>query len=326
MKVSIIVPVYNVEKYLERCVNSLVNQGLDFNDYEILLVNDGSTDNSLPIANRLKEKYENIKVFTQENQGLSGARNTGLDKAIGDYVMFIDSDDYLKPNSISKLLKNVQEQDLDVCHFNLSVMKPDGSFIDDQLYRLQYETIYTGKQIIKDGQLIGSVCSNIYKRSVFEENGLRFTLGITHEDVEFTPRLFAQVRRVMIVDIAPYVYFYNNDSLSTAPSLEKRNKYICDTVLVVNKTRKFANEQMDSELKQILNARCNSSIIGTLWQMFKDNTIPLSIVKNFMSLAKQYGEYPVKGKTESWKSNCMKLVFNNARFYCLLFKFKRICH
>lgn len=326
MKLSIIVPIYNVEKYLERCVVSLINQDISLSDYEIILVNDGSTDNSLSVAYAIQKKYEIVKVLSQENQGLSGARNTGLDNAKGEYLMFIDSDDYLKPNCLGALLTKCKKHDLDVCHYKLAVMKPDGKIVDDTFVGLEFDKIYNGLQIIKDGQLIGSVCSNIYKRSIFETNKLRFTLGITHEDVEFTPRLFANVNKVMVVDAAPYVYFYNDNSLSTAPSFEKRKRYLCDTVIVVNNTRIFAKSLSDKELKQTLIERCNSSIIGSLWQMLNDKDIPVEIVDSFLNLAKQFGEYPVKGRTASWRTNFIKNLFNQRCLYIKLIKITRSCH
>ena len=104
MILSIIVPVYNVEKYLERCIESLIHQDIEPSDYEIIMVNDGSTDHSGIIAEQLTSKYENIILFNQRNQGLSGARNSGLKLCRGKYVMFVDSDDFLEKNSLMYLI------------------------------------------------------------------------------------------------------------------------------------------------------------------------------------------------------------------------------
>ena len=111
MKLSIIVPLYNVEKYIEKCILSLVNQ--DFRDYEIIVVNDGSPDESANIVNELKIKYPNVLLFHKENGGLSSARNFGLEKAKGEYVWFVDSDDWIEPDIISLLYKHVKESNLD---------------------------------------------------------------------------------------------------------------------------------------------------------------------------------------------------------------------
>ena len=112
IKVSVIVPVYNVEKYVKRAVESIIKQ--NFTDLEILLVNDGSTDNSLQEINLITEKYKNVKVFTQENQGVSSARNLGIKKAQGDYICFLDADDYLEDGVLNKFYSLCKENDLDV--------------------------------------------------------------------------------------------------------------------------------------------------------------------------------------------------------------------
>ena len=117
MQLSIIVPVYNVADYLAKCLDSLLAQDLPQNEYEIIVVNDGSTDNSGEIAQQYADKYANITLINQGNQGLSGARNTGIKCAKGDYIQFVDSDDYLEENVLGGLLKQVEKDNLDVLRF-----------------------------------------------------------------------------------------------------------------------------------------------------------------------------------------------------------------
>lgn len=107
MKLSIIVPVYNVEQYLPKCVSSLLNQGLKDEDYEILLINDGSTDHSLSLCTDYAERYANIRVFSQPNSGVGIARNKGIDNALGEYIAFVDSADYLLQNGMYEVLKPI---------------------------------------------------------------------------------------------------------------------------------------------------------------------------------------------------------------------------
>ena len=114
---SIIVPVYNVEEYLPHCINSLLDQGLTEKQYEIILVNDGSTDNSPVICQSYVDKYPFIHCYSQKNQGLSGARNTGMKHVKGKYVQFVDSDDFLQPNSIKAVLEAAEKYDADLAFF-----------------------------------------------------------------------------------------------------------------------------------------------------------------------------------------------------------------
>lgn len=313
MKLSVIVPVYNVEHYLERCVNSLLSQDLKNNEYEIILVDDGSTDNSAFIVNKLTNKIPNVKAIYKNNGGLSSARNAGVDVAKGDYLMFVDSDDYLERNVLGTLYHACKANNLDVCHFKMSVMKSDGNFFIDEFKNYNYNQIYNGFEVIREGSMIGSVCSNIYDHTIFKKNNLRFYEGITHEDVEFTSRLFCYVSRFMLLDICPYVYFFNPLSLSADTKIEKKTKYIYDEIIVSFLIRRFAESLSDYRIKRILNKRCNSSIVGRLIYFLRDKSIPKSVIESFIDLAKEYQEYPIKGKTLSWKTNLIKPFLNNEK-------------
>ena len=116
MKVSVIVPVYTTETYLEKWLDSIINQ--DFNDYEIIIINDGSTDDSNKIINKYVEKYSNIKAFNKQNGGLSSARNLGIEKANGKYLMFVDSDDYIEPNMCEIMINTIKKYNVDIVRCN----------------------------------------------------------------------------------------------------------------------------------------------------------------------------------------------------------------
>ena len=117
MRLSIIIPAYNVDQYLDRCIESCESQDIHQNDYEIIIVNDGSCDKSLNIANALANKYSNVNVISQENQGLSIARNTGMTLAKGNYIWFVDSDDYIVKNCVGSVLALCEKNDLDIPSF-----------------------------------------------------------------------------------------------------------------------------------------------------------------------------------------------------------------
>ena len=123
-KISVIIPVYNVKAYLEKCVESVVNQ--DFSDYEIILIDDGSSDGSENLCDRLGEKYPEIKVIHQENKGQGGARNTGIENASGEYLLFVDSDDYIKEDALSFLYKTATENGSDIVSFGMDFVEEDG--------------------------------------------------------------------------------------------------------------------------------------------------------------------------------------------------------
>ena len=146
MRFSIIVPVYNVEKYLSKCIQSLIDQ--DYNDYEILLIDDGSTDKSGIICEQYAKKYENIYVFHKKNGGLSDARNYGLQKALGDYILFVDSDDWIK--------KDILKEFSDIIENNKAVDVIETRFIE----------VYKNEEIVKDKKL------HSYAKSKFDRKKL----------------------------------------------------------------------------------------------------------------------------------------------------------
>lgn len=184
-KFSIIIPVYNVEFYLKECIDSVLLQ--DFQDYEIICVNDGSTDNSLEILKSFSDSR--IKIINQENQGLSCARNSGLDIALGQYVWFIDSDDKIAENSLSELNKLIDQKPYELIFFNAKVFfdnkeleeKGWSEYKRSSIGEIQSVSFFEKETINKS--LIVSACCYSFKRDVYKD--LRFIANIYHEDNPF---------------------------------------------------------------------------------------------------------------------------------------------
>lgn len=130
MRLSIIIPIYNVEKYIERCINSIFEQNLASEDYEVLLIDDETPDQSGEIAKKIAESRDNYHYIFQKNKGLGGARNTGILHAKGNYILFLDSDDWLDRNSIRELLNEVHQRDLDILIFNMKNVSSNGDITE----------------------------------------------------------------------------------------------------------------------------------------------------------------------------------------------------
>ncbi len=204
---SVIVPVYNVELYLDRCIKSLVNQSYD--NLEIILVNDGSTDNSLKICKEWSKKDSRIVVLDQENSGSSIARNLGLDNASGDIIGFVDSDDYLDTFMYNKMISALKENNLDVVE-----IKPIDSnkveTINNVLGNLILEdTVSTSQRIIKSTAF--SVWRRIYKKEIIK--GMRFIPGIIHQDVFYTIDVLKKTSKFGYIPLPLYVYNVENLSV-----------------------------------------------------------------------------------------------------------------
>jgi len=213
MLISLVVPVYNVEKYLVRCVTSLLDQDLEKTDYEIILVNDGSKDNSLAIAEALVLDNENVRLVSQQNKGLSGARNTGLKEATGTYVWFIDSDDCIAPSCLKGLTDFMAANHLDIAHIGFTHVFLNGNNTKYSPPVHPSGEAVSGESFFCDLHTVPTAWSFVHRRLYLVENGLSFFEGIIHEDEEFLPRALFFSQRVKTYNHPLYFYFENNASI-----------------------------------------------------------------------------------------------------------------
>lgn len=232
-RLSIIVPVYNVEQYLLRCLNSLFVQNVDESEFEVVIVNDGSPDNSSAIAEDFAKLHSNVKVVSRPNGGLSAARNTGLEQAIGKYVWFVDSDDFIEPHSIKPLLDYADANDLDVLCFNLRLYFDSGSV--EAYYNPSTTTgkIMTGEHFLAAQSMPPAAVLAFYKREQLIKHGLQFKIGILHEDQEFTPKAYFLAQKIAYVDKAIYNYYQREGSIMKSGRNDKRVTSllaICDSL------------------------------------------------------------------------------------------------
>ncbi|SHK18373.1 Glycosyltransferase involved in cell wall bisynthesis [Clostridium cavendishii DSM 21758] len=225
MDLSIIIPVFNVEEYLENCLNSIYSiEGIN---KEIIIVNDGSTDGSQKIIDTYKNRYpEETKVIIQQNKGLSGARNAGLDLAKGKYISFIDSDDYIDWKKYYELFENGKEEDLDIIFGELKYLGDDGAYITKDMERrrkkLSKLNICTGidfweKSFEKNNDSIRvEVVTNFYKREMLQNNKLFFKEGLLHEDTLFMFMTIFYAKKVKYFPIDFYFYRIREGSIMSA--------------------------------------------------------------------------------------------------------------
>ena len=217
--ISIIIPVYNVEDYLERCLDSIIHQS--YKNIEIIVINDGSTDSSLKILEKYALKNSRIIIVNQENKGLSGARNIGVEKAIGDYIWFVDGDDFIDNDACERLISFVEKenQDLDILVFgkkdeylnNKSISLPKKICQKKYLSGQEYF-----KENIRNGNYRTNVCDKWVRRKLITDNNLTFVNGKLYEDMLFSLKMFMYAANTLVVPIYPYHYVhYNPNSITT---------------------------------------------------------------------------------------------------------------
>ncbi|WP_416326820.1 glycosyltransferase family 2 protein [[Eubacterium] hominis] len=226
--ISIIVPVYKVENELERCIKSLIKQ--TYEKIEIILVDDGSPDNCPRICDSYAKKDNRIKVIHKKNGGLSDARNYGLNEASGDYILYVDSDDYLELDACEQLAKGITS-DVD---FIVGAMKKVVGDKESYLRRSDIlpNRVYSAKEFaiasIKNNEWFAGASFNLYNRKFLLDNELFFKVGYMFEDHQMLPRLYLAANNIIYIDYPFYNYIIREESITTSPNSPEKIKMILD--------------------------------------------------------------------------------------------------
>lgn len=267
--VSIIVPIYNVEKYLKNTLESIARQSMC--NIEVIMVNDGSTDGSAEIALEYCDKYDYFTLINRSNGGLSAARNTGIDAAKGEYIYFLDSDDFIEENAIEKLYKQCKEDDLDLLRF-VAFSFNDGTTDykwdknSGYYYHGEYSGVYKGTDFysmsVKNGDYYPSCCLIFAKRKILVDNDLRFLDGILHEDNIFNFQLTILCERVAVLNEPLYYRRIRNGSITQKPNWKKKNNSLC---IMAEKTDAFIEQYNVSNIIGSLQMRMYVSQMILNW-------------------------------------------------------------
>lgn len=263
MLVTMIVPVYNVEKYLDRCIKTIVNQ--TWKDYEVILVDDGSTDNSGVMCDDYAIIYPFIKVIHKENGGLSSARNAGIEVAKGEYVTFVDSDDYISKYYVENLVSALEKSgsDLAVSLF-VNVYDGDESIADKEQHGLTNLRTRTNEACLKDmlyqKVIDTSACGKLYSLKAIGE--LRFPHGKLYEDIMFTTTMLARAKQIAIVDNIDYFYYQRVGSIQYQTFNERK----LDCIRQFHKQMEFIDHNFPP-LCDAVRARYFSGVCNILFQI-----------------------------------------------------------
>jgi glycosyltransferase involved in cell wall biosynthesis len=247
--ISIIIPVYNCSKYINKCIDSIINQkGVD---YEILLIDDGSTDSSGNICDLYAKKHKNIMVYHKENEGVSAARNTGIDKCRGEYITFVDSDDFLEPNALSLKLKKLIELDVDIVigSFNkfssegdliTPIQNTDGDSLLDANEIVEYTISYLRNPRKK--QMLMSCWGKLFRMSIIEKNSIRFDTSLHNaEDLDFNFNYLSYVKSALFIEQTVYNYQKNMSYTSLSTRIPENPRKLFGCLDVLSRIRNFAD-------------------------------------------------------------------------------------
>lgn len=320
LKLSIIIPAYNASPFIEKCLNSLITQDIPLSDYEIIVINDGSTDNTAHLLDNLKESIFNLIVLNQSNSGQSVARNKGLDIAKGKYIFFVDSDDYIAPNCLNKLITLTSDNKLDALQFNYNSVY--GTVIESSSFKGDYDIVYDGERYFNCHDGIWSPCVYIFSKRLFDSEQNRFVNGITSEDIELLPRLLYKCSRIMAIKDSLYFYVYNDKS--TTKNRDENIQRILQRiksqfVVLENNFAFFDDLSISKPTKEHLKEDIIYPTFTAACAMLFQSQMPFSVAWTIHNKYIKSRYFPIK----SWTKHTfrMKIMYSimNCSFYFILF-------
>ena len=299
MKLSIIIPLYNSEKYIQGCLGSLLKQKLKQNEFEIIIINDGSTDHSLDIVKKFEDKYSNIFVFTKKNGGVGSARNKGISLAKGKYIYFIDPDDYLASDVLKTIIDCAEKKELDVLTF-LS-KKTDSQSLKDSfsnIAKTSCTSILNGTDYVANHGFKNEVWWYVIKRQFLQDLNIKFIEGRWMEDAIFTAELIIKANKMAHLPIDVHRHVTVKGSAMTSREPEHYKKVIYDNANAATAYHKIIEtleytDNINKECLQRLKTRQQSFVFFMMVRMLK-STMKLTEIKKILNEMIQVKAYPLK--------------------------------
>ncbi|WP_195436200.1 glycosyltransferase [Streptococcus salivarius] len=314
---TVVIPVYNVEKYLKRCVESVLVQ--EWHNYDILLVDDGSTDSSPQICDDYAKVYDFISVIHKKNGGLSEARNTGILHAKGEYVYFPDSDDWIETDTFLALAEVLESQKFDIISFNREFVKDeDDAIVSDSLVTQVFEGKDAFVQMLKHSYITGFANDKIYRKSLFIDNNILFPKGKYYEDLGTNYKLFLSAKKVYATNQKYYHYLIDNPDSITQSWNEKKFSDMFGFYKDIFYSD-FVRSQLNQEELQISQLYYVNGLIHILASLYKSkldkkyiditDQVKQELLKHGVSLS-QMKEQPNKLKYILFRFKVLKLAFS----------------
>lgn len=304
---SIIVPIYGVEQYLHKCVDSLLAQDMPSSEYEIILVEDGSPDECPKICDEYAAAHKNIRVVHRKNGGLSVARNSGIEVAQGEYIMFVDSDDYIEPSVLGGLLAQMERDNLDILRYRLQYVNQQyevyNPYKSDPFKGNDYSEVPTDGVSFLNYRM-NTQCyawQFILRRDLIKDNpsstnplihsSVTFTEGIYFEDTDWTPRMLCKAKQVASTNTVVYNYLMREGSITNAVSRSKQKKVLDDKMRLINvmqnQSKELQVQRKDNRWFARMIADTVISIITILGTQFYEER------KSYLPMLSQMNIYPL---------------------------------
>ncbi|QIK59245.1 glycosyltransferase [Dysgonomonas sp. HDW5A] len=320
-RLSIIIPLYNVEDYIERCILSIVRQSIDTDKYELIVVNDGSTDRSESIVRKLQSNYPFIKLIKKENGGLSSARNKGLDIASGDYIFFVDADDWVSPDSLSQLLDIINTNPDDIILFKVAEVYPDGKTKSIHFHLPKSNQMLPVDDYICNYTILSAAWQGLFKRSLFTDHNIRMPEGYLAEDDDLVVKLYSVAETIYYLPIEGYNYYQRPQSISNNSDTHHNEKLIKDRISIFRELVIYV-QRFTGKRKMGLERKLNFLALDIIRLLIrKSQTRPTidAILRQLSDL----GYFPLSRKAYSVKYTILRTLLNKPsriRFFTSLKK------
>lgn len=312
---SYIIPLYNSSKWLKKCIDSVLNQDIDESQVEIICINDGSPDNSADIARSYQKEHPCIVVIDQENQGPSGARNNGMRHASGKYLAFVDPDDFVEPNVYGGLVKQMEDEQLDMLRFNFQMVDEEYKLLEKPLSEMLFD--YT-PQPMSGPEFLASrldgacnIWRYLFRTEIIVQNGIWCYKGDYYDDTPWLPQVLLKAERMNVCDTVVYDYLERSDSLVKSCSLESVKRktegvfFLLDMLIQQQKKLKEylpnADEQLIESVSKWYQKMKALSVISLVSMTALNN---FSYRHSCIKRLKNMGLFPLRGENlvpKSWR-------------------------
>jgi glycosyltransferase involved in cell wall biosynthesis len=325
INLSIIIPIYNSEFFLDKCLNNVSEILNKSNSIEVILINDGSTDNSYNKIQDFSRNKSNVLIFNKENKGASAARNFGFSKSNGKYIYFVDSDDEFNADVLINLLSIALDKDVEMLGSLINIVYLRGNISKVMNIGVNdFNIIKDGMYFLNKGYQPSSISTFIYKRDFLRNYSLSMILDHTHMDILYTLNCMLHAQKIIFISVCSYTYLLRENSISNSLNIGKFKKYLYDEVLIADKILSLKDKfQNDIERVKIIN-KVSSVMVWNLLLKLILNKNKLNFNFKMLCLSKliHFNLYPILSPFHSNFINLTSIFLNKKLILITLFKIK----
>ena len=305
-RLSIIVPLYNLKDYIERCILSIVSQSIDTSRYELIVVNDGSTDGSESVVKKLQAVYPSITLINKENGGLSSARNKGLDIASGDYIFFMDADDWVSPDTLSQLFDIIDSHPEDIILFKSTEVYPSGKTKAICFHLPESNRKLLVEDYICDYTILSAAWQGLFKRNLFTDHNIQMPEGFLAEDDDLVVRLFSIAGSIYYLPVEVYNYWQRPQSISNNSDTHHNEKLIKDRISIFRELVIYVQKFTDKR-KMGLERKLNFLALDIIRLLIRKSQ-KSPIIDSTLHQLSDLGYFPLNKKAYSVKYKILQVL------------------